>query len=116
MRLFKTPVIVEPGVLGRFRVVLGPTDALEVLTARWPDKESPEYQKALGACRAAEQGKLDLQEARRCFVAAAQAARVHIPPKISRKYTVGSVNLAKTPRQRDDRLKPSKREQRSGTR
>lgn len=97
MRSFKTPVVVEPGVLGRFRIVMGPTDALKVLAGRWPDKESPQYKKAVAACREAALGKIPPHLARRSFVAAASAARVYIPPAVSRQYTVGSVNLAAVP-------------------
>ncbi|MCT7374964.1 DUF982 domain-containing protein [Chelativorans salis] len=94
MHLFKTPVVVEPGVLGRFRIVLGPVQALEILTGRWPDKESENYRKAVAACREAAKGRKAPHLARRSFVAAARTAKVLVPPEVSRQYTIGSVDLA----------------------
>lgn len=92
MRTFKTPVVVEPGVLGRFRIVTGPADALKVMNTRWPERESEKYKKALDACRAAAVGRMPPHVARSSFVAAARAARILVLREEFIQYTVGSVD------------------------
>lgn len=92
MRMFKTPVVVEPGVLGRFRIVTGPADALKVMHTQWPERETEKYKKALTACREAAAGKVPPHVARSSFVAAARSVRILVLPEEFRRYTVGSIN------------------------
>ena len=86
---FKTHVVVEPGVIGRFRVVTGPGDAVLVLTGRWPCKEGRKYEAALKACREAARGRKPPHLARSSFVAAAREARVLITSEELTRYTLG---------------------------
>lgn len=86
MVAFKNTVMVEPGVIGRFRVVVGPDDAVDVLTGRWPKKTGEKYRTALAACRRASAGTVKPYVARRAFEAAARDARVLIEADDAGRY------------------------------
>jgi hypothetical protein len=92
---FNTPVVIEPGRLGRFRVIRNPQEALEALSGRWPDCDGEKLEKALEACGAADAGQVPAHLARRSFVAAARSAKILVTPEDSRRYTRGDVDLAK---------------------
>ena len=86
MVAFKNSVVVEPGVIGRFRVVVGPEDAVDVLTGRWPRKTGEKYRTALTTCRQASKGRVKPYLARRAFEAAAREARVLIEEDEASRY------------------------------
>lgn len=88
---FRTPVIVEPGVIGRFRIVRGLVDALDVLDGRWPeDRKGQAHEAAVASCRSALDGAIETAVARRAFVAAAKEAGILLERRDLRHYTLGS--------------------------
>jgi hypothetical protein len=88
---FRTPVVVEPGVIGRFRVVRGLVDALDVLEGRWPeDRKGPAHAAAVASCRSALDGEIETSVARRAFVSAARDAGILLERRDVRHYTLGS--------------------------
>lgn len=93
MSTFRTPVVVEPGLLGRYIVVSSPAQALLTLSSRWPDKHSEKYAKAVAVCDAASRGWIPAYKARASFMAAAREARVLVSRDDARRYTAGSVDL-----------------------
>lgn len=75
-RPFKTPVIIEPGRLGRLREVRSVWEAMHVLHGRWPEVHGKRYHAALTALEQALLGEISVHAARRSFVAAAEESRV----------------------------------------
>ena len=94
---FKTPVVIEPAVIGRFRIVRGPVEAVDALTHQWPRPLGEKHARALAACRAAALGSVKPHIARARLVAAAREARILVTPEESRRYTIGAVDLTARP-------------------
>ncbi|TCR67859.1 DUF982 domain-containing protein [Rhizobium sp. BK376] len=69
------PIEVGFGVSG-YRTVTGPFDAMIVLTDLWPKRSGQRFIKARNACRAAIAGRIDVEDARREFLAAAEEAEL----------------------------------------
>lgn len=90
---FKTPVVIEPGVIGKFRIIRSPLEAVAALTHQWPRPFLARHASALTSCRAAAEGTLKPHIARNRLVAAAREARILVTPEESRRYTIGSVDL-----------------------
>lgn len=72
---WKTPVEIDLGMIGT-RTVSGPFDALIYLTDRWPNRSGARFLKASIACKAAVEGRIEAEEARKEFLAAAKEVRV----------------------------------------
>ncbi|MFK0385096.1 MULTISPECIES: DUF982 domain-containing protein [Rhizobium/Agrobacterium group] len=60
------PVEVNLEACGK-NTVVGPLEALALLTERWPNTRGLSFVKARSACRAALDGRKSPEEARRCF-------------------------------------------------
>lgn len=71
---WKEPIEIQ---LGGTRVVAGPFDALIYLTENWPNRSGRHFIRAQIACKAAVEGRLESETARREFVAAAEEARLY---------------------------------------
>ncbi|WP_199628667.1 DUF982 domain-containing protein [Rhizobium sp. OAE497] len=69
------PIEVSFGVLG-YRTVTGPFDAMIVLTDMWPMKSGMHFIKARNACRGAIAGRIEAEDARSQFLAAAEEANL----------------------------------------
>jgi hypothetical protein len=57
-------------------VVTGPFDAVICLSDGWPEMRSASFIAARTACRAALAGRATAEEARRCFLAAVEEAKL----------------------------------------
>lgn len=57
-------------------VVAGPFDAIICLSDGWPEVKSATFIAARTACRAALAGRATAEEARRCFLAAIEEAKL----------------------------------------
>lgn len=96
MGLFKKPVVVEPGRLGRFRIITGPADAISVLQSGRLDQDDVKIQKAIKVCRMALKGERQPHLARTSFVAAARQAKILISSEELRRYTIGKIDPLET--------------------
>jgi hypothetical protein len=75
MATFVPPVTVEPGRLGRYRVISNSREASDLLLGRWPPEHGQCYHAALRVCQAVTSRP---GEARLAFIDAAREARVLI--------------------------------------
>lgn len=71
------PVRVAFGPLG-MEVINGPSEALVLLTDRWPDERGLHFVKARSVCRAALDGRRSPEEARQHFEQAVSEAQLHV--------------------------------------
>lgn len=76
-KTWNNPVKIQLGPQGT-RTVAGPFDALIYLTDSWPDRTGPRFVRARIACKAAHEGRLELQTAREDFLAAAKEAHLFL--------------------------------------
>lgn len=74
---WQKPVQVAFGNLGT-EEIKGPSEALVVLTDRWPDLRGPHFVKARSFCRAALDGRRTPEEARSQFEQAVSEAQLHV--------------------------------------
>nr|QCL09856.1 hypothetical protein pC5.8b_366 [Rhizobium rhizogenes] len=70
---WSAPVHIRVGT-GFSEAVVGPEEALEYLTYRWPARRGPQYLEALRACSAANERQISLDLARDIFIAASAEA------------------------------------------
>lgn len=56
----------------------GPSEALNLLTDRWPDMRGPQFVRARSLCRAALDGRRTPEEARLQFEQAVSEAQLHL--------------------------------------
>lgn len=56
-------------------LIVGPFDALALLTEKWPEKRGLNFVRARSACRAALDGRKTPEEARKCFEDAVSEAK-----------------------------------------
>uniref|UniRef100_UPI0038D4715E DUF982 domain-containing protein n=1 Tax=Rhizobium rhizogenes TaxID=359 RepID=UPI0038D4715E len=70
---WSAPVHVRVGT-GFSEAVVGPEEALEYLTYRWPATRGLQYLEALHACTAANKQQISLEIARNIFIAASAEA------------------------------------------
>jgi hypothetical protein len=59
-------------------VINGPSEALVLLTDRWPDLRGLDFVKARSCCRAALDGRRTPEEARQLFERAVNEAKLHL--------------------------------------
>jgi hypothetical protein len=74
---WQKPVHVAFGSLGT-EVINGPSEALLLLTDRWPDLRGPHFVRARSCCRAALDGRKTPEEARLQFEQAVSEAKLHV--------------------------------------
>ncbi|RWX75699.1 DUF982 domain-containing protein [Neorhizobium lilium] len=74
---WQKPVQIAFGPLGT-EVIKSPSEALIVLTDRWPDMRGPQFVKARSICRAAIDGRRSPEEARHQFEQAVSEAQLHL--------------------------------------
>jgi hypothetical protein len=74
---WQKPVHVAFGSLGT-EVINGPSEALLLLTDRWPDLRGPHFVRARSFCRAALDGRKTPEEARLQFEQAVSEAKLHV--------------------------------------
>ena len=74
---WQKPVQIAFGNLGT-EIISSPSEALLVLTDRWPDLRGPHFVKARSFCRAALDGRRTPEEARQQFEQAVSEAQLHV--------------------------------------
>ncbi len=74
---WQKPVQIAFGNLGT-ELVNSPSEALLMLTDRWPDLRGPHFVKARSCCRAALDGRRTPEEARQEFEHAVSEAQLHV--------------------------------------
>jgi hypothetical protein len=74
---WQKPVHVAFGSLGT-EIINNPSEALGLLTDRWPDLRGPQFVRARSACRAALDGRRTPEEARLQFEQAVSEAQMHV--------------------------------------
>jgi hypothetical protein len=72
---WETPVEVHMDKAGH-STVIGPFDALTLLTEKWPEDRGLNFVRARSACRAALDGRKTPEEARKCFEDAVSEAKL----------------------------------------
>jgi hypothetical protein len=73
---WKSPIEIQLGV--GTRKVSGPFDAFIYLTDNWPNRSGPHFIRAQLACRAAMEGRLEMEAARQDFIEAAKEAHLYL--------------------------------------
>lgn len=74
---WQKPVKVAVGQMGT-EDINGPSEALILLSDRWPDLRGPQFVRARSACRAALDGRRSAEDARRFFEDAVSEARIQV--------------------------------------
>ncbi len=74
---WQKPVQIAFGNQGT-ETISSPSEALMVLTDRWPDLRGPQFVKARSCCRAALDGRRTSEEARLQFEQAVSEAQLHV--------------------------------------
>lgn len=77
-KYWSKPVMVETGVIGKFKTITNTGEAARLLLSHWPIEKGRRYARARKTCIAVLEGVKPPSEARRAFIEAADEADLYI--------------------------------------